>query len=203
MFLYLYNTVLSVAWGAILAYLVYLAATAGQPELFTSTSYPLTVIQLFAIIEVVNAAVGIVRSPLATTAMQVASRLLIVWGFFVPFAHSAFNTSTLAYLRLVVAWGVTEVVRYQFYAQNLRGKPGSALVWLRYNAFLVLYPLGVSSELLVIHGNIGDAVAKYGAWARPALYLIMATYAPGFYTLFGHMLRQRLKVMKAEKAKKQ
>lgn len=37
-------------------------------------------VQSFAILEVVHVIFGLVPSPLATTAMQVASRLWIVWG---------------------------------------------------------------------------------------------------------------------------
>lgn len=39
-----------------------------------------TLVQSFAILEVVHAALGWVRSPVQTTAMQVASRLFLVWG---------------------------------------------------------------------------------------------------------------------------
>jgi very-long-chain (3R)-3-hydroxyacyl-CoA dehydratase len=37
-------------------------------------------VQTFALLEVVHAALGWVRSPVVTTAMQVSSRLFLVWG---------------------------------------------------------------------------------------------------------------------------
>lgn len=40
----------------------------------------LQVVQSLAVLEVVHAGMGIVRSPVFTTAQQVASRLFIVWG---------------------------------------------------------------------------------------------------------------------------
>ena len=39
-----------------------------------------TVVQSFALLEVIHAALGWVRSPVATTAAQVSSRLFLVWG---------------------------------------------------------------------------------------------------------------------------
>jgi very-long-chain (3R)-3-hydroxyacyl-CoA dehydratase len=71
----------------------------------------------------------------------------------------------------------------------------------RYNTFFVLYPLGVASECWLIYRAIPPAskmneLYGYGLWA------VLATYLPGFYTLFTHMLRQRSKVMKAERADK-
>lgn len=42
-------------------------------------------VQSFALLEVVHVLLGWVRSPLQTTAMQVASRLFLVWGIVEPF----------------------------------------------------------------------------------------------------------------------
>ena len=37
-------------------------------------------VQSFAILEIIHSLLGWVRSPVPTTAMQVASRLILVWG---------------------------------------------------------------------------------------------------------------------------
>jgi hypothetical protein len=47
---------------------------------------------------------------------------------------------------MLLAWSVTEVIRYPFYVVSLLGKDIYALNWLRYTLFLVLYPLGAGSE---------------------------------------------------------
>lgn len=54
-------------------------------------------------------------------------------------AHPLFAT-------MLLAWSVTESIRYPFYALALFDIEVYALNWLRYNTFLVLYPLGASSE---------------------------------------------------------
>jgi very-long-chain (3R)-3-hydroxyacyl-CoA dehydratase len=51
---------------------------------------------------------------------------------------------------LLLAWSLTEVVRYAFYACKEVGTPPYILSWLRYTTFIVLYPLGVSSELAMV-----------------------------------------------------
>lgn len=51
----------------------------------------------------------------------------------------------------VAAWGITEVIRYSYYALNtLNGKAPYVLLWLRYTLFYILYPLGVGSEIGLI-----------------------------------------------------
>lgn len=47
---------------------------------------------------------------------------------------------------MLLAWSLTEVVRYPFYFLALLGIDLYAINWLRYTLFLVLYPLGAGSE---------------------------------------------------------
>jgi len=52
---------------------------------------------------------------------------------------------------LMLAWATTEVIRYAYYGFKLSSRPCPyALEWLRYTTFLVLYPLGVASELAML-----------------------------------------------------
>lgn len=118
---------------------------------------------------------GLVRAPISTTGMQVASRLLLVWGVVdrFPFlAHSA------AYSSMLVAWSVTEVIRYSYFVLNLSGYQPALVTWFRYNTFYVLYPLGISSECWLIYKAVEPAreVRREYAWA---LQLILLIYIPG------------------------
>ena len=65
----------------------------------------------------------------------------------------------------------------------------------RYNLFLILYPLGVASETWLIYKAIGPA-SKINENHAYGLYAILATYVPGFYMLFTHMLAQRRRIMR-------
>ncbi|KAK2740661.1 hypothetical protein FQN57_006031 [Myotisia sp. PD_48] len=122
-----------------------------------STSlYPLLqTTQSLAVLEVFHSLLGLVRAGIMTTAMQVSSRLLLVWGVmfvFSPFSRSEdfpiwtvpggkFNllgahgkevrASDWAFAGCVLAWGVTECIRYSFFVLQLSGKGvPKFLLWL-------------------------------------------------------------------------
>jgi very-long-chain (3R)-3-hydroxyacyl-CoA dehydratase len=114
----------------------------------------------------------VVRAPVATTALQVASRLLLVWG--VVEAVPAVGRSPF-YSSMLVAWAVTEVVRYSFFVMNLQGDVPAPLAWLRYNTFFVLYPVGIASELALV-AQAGLALGRWWLWAA---VVIAAIYVPG------------------------
>ncbi|TVY85806.1 putative very-long-chain (3R)-3-hydroxyacyl-CoA dehydratase [Lachnellula willkommii] len=130
--------------------------------------------------------------------MQVASRILLVWGIVDPFPLLA---KSAAYSSMLLAWSVTEVIRYSFFTFSLSGYSPALVSWLRYNMFFVLYPLGISSECWLIYSAIGPAreVRVEYAWV---LQLILLVYVPGSYILFTHMMAQRRKVMRGKQAQK-
>jgi hypothetical protein len=86
-YLLAYNLASAVGW----AYILFIVATALQAgddaaTLYDKVELALKVVQSAAALEVLHAVVGLVRSPVATTALQVASRLTLVWVFTVPYA---------------------------------------------------------------------------------------------------------------------
>jgi very-long-chain (3R)-3-hydroxyacyl-CoA dehydratase len=118
---------------------------------------------------------GIVRAPIGTTLMQVSSRLLLVWGIVNNFP---FVAQSAGYSSMLFAWSVTEVIRYGFFVFTLSGYSPSIISWLRYNTFLVLYPLGASSEAWLVYKTIPAAkrIRQEFAWV---LQLILFIYIPG------------------------
>jgi very-long-chain (3R)-3-hydroxyacyl-CoA dehydratase len=209
------------------AYVLHLAYTApgkgdaALPTVWQRVEIPLKIAQTAALMEVLHAAFGIVRSPVMITATQVASRLWIVWGI-INLAQEGTTTRALILLELpsplprialslktlLFAWCVTEVIRYSFLAFKVAGLQPYFLLWLRYSAFIVLYPLGVSSELSMVAlampqlrasktwclemPNLWNVGFQY--WL--ACWLIVAAYLPGFPQLYGYMLAQRRKVLR-------
>lgn len=124
--------------------------------------------------------------------MQVSSRFALVWGA-VHFYPSV--AASPAYTSMLLAWSITEVVRYAFFALSLSGAEPGFLRWIRYSGFYVLYPVGISSELweLFLAFRIARAEEDVPGWVVAAL--VMATYLPGAPKLYGHMMRQRRKVL--------
>ena len=117
--------------------------------------------------------IGLVRSPISTTVIQVASRLLLVHLIVAPFPEA--TTSSPFYASMLVAWSVTEVIRYAYFFQSLRGVDPGFLTWLRYNTFFVLYPMGISSEVVMIW----KAKAEMGDLESAAVWAVLAIYVPG------------------------
>lgn len=132
--------------------------------------------------------------------MQIASRLVLVWGITYNFPQT--TKGNLAFTTMLTAWSVTELIRYSYFV-FLLGTSGVPRLWtwLRYNTFFVLYPLGVASECWLLYSAIPPA-SKLDERYGYAIWAILATYIPGFYMLFTHMLKQRSKVMRSVKAKK-
>ncbi|KAJ6586858.1 PTPLA-domain-containing protein [Mycena vulgaris] len=157
------------------------------------------IVQTCAILEVVHVLLGWVRSPLQTTAMQVASRLWIVWGIVQQFDVARTNP---LYTSAVLAWSLTEVVRYSFYASSLLGYEPPILLYLRYTMFYVLYPVGAGSEAFLSYATLPfpsgiPSLKSFLGWsapeyARAGLFLV---WWPSLYQLYTHMIVQRRKII--------
>jgi very-long-chain (3R)-3-hydroxyacyl-CoA dehydratase len=202
-----YNVAQVLGWAFILFKLLQFYLDGNSHEkIVTKSLYeylrgPLIIFQTAAILEVVHALTGLVRSPLMTTIMQVASRLVLVWGI-VNVVPTAQNHPLLA--SMVGAWGVTEVIRYSYYALNIAlGEAPYIVLWLRYTLFFVLYPLGVGSEIGLIYISLPwiretglFSLQMPNAWNFAFnyyyfLWLVILNYFPGFPTLYMHMIKQR------------
>lgn len=200
-----YNLLSGCLWSFALLNVVatYFAFGMDIHKTFQLTHWWTTAIQCLALVEIYNAATGVVRSPLLTTTMQVLSRLLVVIGVWTIVPESPANWS-FAYLGVHFAWGITEVIRYYFYASNLMTQqtpaPGqerhvvpAPLSWARYNGFVVLYPVGIFCECVMIVGAARWSLAHDGMVYCVFLSVALLAYVPGAPVLFSHMLKQRAK----------
>lgn len=117
----------------------------------------------------------------------------------------------------IFAWSIAELPRYSFYVFEILGiSPPSLLVWIRYSAFLILYPAGISGEIGSLISSLSQIKAndslgihlpnKYN-FAYNHFYALLFTlllYIPGSPTMIGHMWKQRvskLGITKVPKAK--
>ncbi|KAK2871933.1 hypothetical protein FQN49_002692 [Arthroderma sp. PD_2] len=236
-YLFLYNLVSLGLWGTLTFRLfsslfqIYNGSPGSRSEavagIFTYLFPLLQTTQSLAILEIFHSLFGLVRASVVTTAMQVASRLLLVWG--VMYAFSPFSPvlpifesqgtavnkyfllghgmrsaqlSDWGFIGCLVAWGVTECIRYGFFVFQISGQGiPKFMLWLRYNTFFVLYPVGISSECFLIYLTVTNATSLLSV-LRLAFVVILLVYIPGSYVLFTHMMAQRRKVMKAEGKKK-
>lgn len=82
-YLLAYNVLAAASWSYVLFLIVRHLADGGSADtLYAPIHQALYFAQSLAILEVLHAMVGFVPSPVATTALQVASRLMLVWGIY-------------------------------------------------------------------------------------------------------------------------
>ncbi|KAJ8277627.1 hypothetical protein GJAV_G00077750 [Gymnothorax javanicus] len=203
-----YNIAMTAGWLVLaIAMLRFYLERRTHIGLYRSISRTLKFFQTVALVEVIHCAVGMVRTSVIVTGVQVCSRIFMVW--FVTNSIKQIQNEESVLLFLVV-WTVTEITRYSFYTFNLLNHLPYFIKWARYNLFIVLYPLGVAGELLTIYTAL-PFVRKSGMFSMRLpnkynvsfdyyifLIIIMLSYIPLFPQLYFHMLRQRRKVLHGE-----
>jgi very-long-chain (3R)-3-hydroxyacyl-CoA dehydratase len=212
-YLVLYNAACIAGWSYVLYEMAqhFLAASAAGPKadywhaastLYPRVEKPLKIVQTAAILEIVHAMVGLVRSPVVTTFMQVFSRLFILWGI----THvSPASQNHWCFALMCASWASVEPPRYLYYLIKLIGNPPGFLTWIRYSLFIVLYPTGITGEVLSLWRSMPMVEkTKLFSYSLPNTWnfafsyyyfqwFLLAFYVPGSYIMYSHMLRQRRK----------
>ncbi|MCJ1230108.1 hypothetical protein MMC12_006779 [Toensbergia leucococca] len=191
-YLILYNLISAILWLAILGRVILLVPLVGFSNVYGGVGGFAKWTQTLAVLEVVHSALGLVRSPILTTLMQVASRFWLIWGIVNTYPQA--TASSPFYSSMLVAWSFTEVVRYSYFVLNLRGAVPGFVTWLRYNTFFVLYPTGIASEMWLQWkaSQVADKNIQLAIWA------MLLIYVPGSYILYSHMITQRRKVIRGK-----
>jgi len=209
-YLVLYNFAQTIGWSFILYKLVHHYLT-NQPQdkLWQEVGPAVTLFQSAAILEIIHSITGLVRTPAATTFIQVFSRVaLVVICAFVPDAQRHWIVSLMLF-----SWSITEVIRYSFYALSQLDSVPYPLGWLRYTLFIILYPSGVAGEIGTILASL-DHVKKTDLFSilMPnahnfafsfyyALLAALPVYAVGLPYLYSYMLGQRKRFIYGDKKK--
>ncbi|EHA52664.1 hypothetical protein MCOR27_007383 [Pyricularia oryzae] len=196
-YLFFYNAASAILWAAVLGRVLLTNYLQG-PEFV-----PLVVMdfarwtQTLAGLEILHVAIGLVRTSLITTAMQVGSRYLLVWGVVWLFPSVA---TSPGYSSMLSAWATTEVIRYTYFALLLAGVDAPGLAWLRYSTFIVLYPVGILSECWMMW-LAATSRAEVTHPLLPTVYYIIlfVVYPPGSVHMYSHMWKQRSKVLSKAK----
>eukprot|EP00051_Salpingoeca_urceolata_P027182 m.480339 g.480339 ORF g.480339 m.480339 type:complete len:781 (+) comp21794_c0_seq1:714-3056(+) len=232
-YLILYNFVMVAGWAAILVGLVSRIHTSksstdlvpswvpfGHGILYVHGSaddiyWLLQVFQTGAVLEIVHAVVGFVKSKPATVFKQVFSRVALVWAI-IYMCPETLNLPEFTWMGL--AWAITEVIRYSWYGlKDLLGAAPYPLTWCRYSFFIILYPVGVTGELclnwaatkhlpfLLDNTSLKETddgfsfLSKLNTAYQTFVILFMLAYIPVFPGLYLYMFGQRKKQLGAKK----
>ena len=203
-YLFLYNAGQVAGWSLLLAQGCSHLLNHGLAGLYAQTSLTLQVFQTAAVLEILHAALGLVRSPVMVTFQQVFSRVYVTWAILHICPPSQ---DSIGFPLLLFAWTITEIIRYSMYAINLFSSPPFPLTWLRYTFFIIAYPAGVTGELLcsfsaMIFSFEKDLLSIHlpnalnVTFSFPLVILgIMLLYIPLFPPMYLHMFAQRKKVL--------
>lgn len=153
------------SWGYGLVLAVQFLTTSGKGSnfrlLWEHCSTVIVAFQTIQLIEVGHAIVRFVPSSPVTTFIQIFSRLMLVWGILVPIPEAR---SSLGVPLLLVAWSIAECTRYFYYGFHLYDVVPYFSTWLRYTLFIVLYPMGVTGELLTTYASL-STISKKKLWS--------------------------------------
>lgn len=188
-YLKFYNTFLSLLWAIVLFYFVWNKGQLNYVNLIL-----LNIAQGAALLEIAHAALGWVRSPVFTTAIQVSSRIFILILINLLFGKEIPHYFGINGLHLAIgAWSVTEIIRYAYYLMLLLKKELKWLTFCRYTFFIVLYPIGVTGELLILWSWATQGGFGFYQWEIWFMGVVAVLYILFFPQMYRHMWKQRAK----------
>lgn len=212
-YLFMYNLVQFLGFSWMFVNMTVRLFIFGQDSLydtFHTMSDVMFFCQILAVVEVLNAAFGAVRTGVVPTVMQVVGRnfiLFIILGSLEEM-HSRPVVFFVFYL-----WSTIEIFRYPFYMLGCLNTEWKTLTWLRYTIWMPLYPLGVLAEAVAVIQSI-PIFDKTKLLSIPLpkaigtsvsfsyfLYVYLALMPLGLVLNFRHLYKQRTRRFRTKKRK--
>jgi len=148
-------------------------------------------IQLFQVVEIVLILLGVSKGSIVGAFFQILGRNIVSLIFMTS------ESDRLRFATVVIIWGMADINRYLYYLFKTNPLAG----FLRYNSFLVLYPIGVYGEMLVINDYIKINSETLTDEYVYAIRGIQASIIIGLLFLYNYMLASRKKYMKGLESK--
>ena len=203
-YLILYNFLQLCGWSCFFFRVTnYLINSKSLQEIYSNSHLILECCQYGAFLEIIHSIIGIVKSSIFATSIQIIGRIIIV--LILQFFESAVSKGNFL---IYFAWSIVEIVRYTYYIMNLLQKDffkfniPYILIWCRYSFFVVLYPIGVSGEMITVWNAKKDfnkyilyQTDKYTFTVADLIYPIWIFYIPALIYLYGYLFKQRKKVL--------
>ena len=168
-------------------------------EIYEETLLILEYCQYGASLEILHSLLRLVKSSFFATAIQILGRIAIV-----AILQYYKSSVSIGYLLLSFAWSLIEIIRYPYYILSLvKGENKSfdipyILIWCRYSFFILLYPIGVSGEMITIWNSRKD-FEKYKLGSKYSVsdlvYPVYILYVPCLIYLYSYLFKQRSKVL--------
>ncbi|KAI2574716.1 HACD3 isoform 6 [Pan troglodytes] len=156
--------------------------------------------QMLAVVETINAAIGVTTSPVLPSLIQLLGRNFIL---FIIFGTMEEMQNKAVVFFVFYLWSAIEIFRYSFYMLTCIDMDWKVLTWLRYTLWIPLYPLGCLAEAVSVIQSIPifNETGRF-SFTLPypvkikvrfsfflQIYLIMIFL--GLYINFRHLYKQR------------
>ncbi|KAG7473370.1 hypothetical protein MATL_G00095050 [Megalops atlanticus] len=166
--------------------------------------------QMLAVAEVINPALGLVKTGVMPALIQVVGRNVIL---FVIFGSLEEMQNKAVVFFVFYLWSIIEIFRYPFYMLACIDTEWKMLTWLRYTIWMPLYPLGVLAEAVAVIQSlpIFDETRLYSIPLPKAMghslsfsyvlqiYLVLMFL--GLFVNFRHLFKQRRRRFRTKKRK--
>ncbi|KAF0886013.1 HACD3 dehydratase, partial [Crocuta crocuta] len=107
--------------------------------------------QMLSVVETINAAIGVIRSPVIPCLIQLFGRNFIL---FIIFGTMEEMQNKAVVFFVFYTWSAVEIFRYPFYMLSCIDMDWKVLTWLRYTVWIPLYPLGCLAEAVSVIQSI-------------------------------------------------
>lgn len=157
--------------------------------------YALLAVQGLAFADIIHSATGATKAPLSPAISQYISRMLVsalIWWMFSGWKIGDESAVAFATMGIFTLWPAAEIIRFSLYASE--GKI-QQVVWLRYSAFIVLYPAGVFCESILMVRSAWEAFVQGDYLILGGLLILALAYVIYFPRLYRYMWQQRRKVL--------
>uniref|UniRef100_A0A3Q3DGA3 Very-long-chain (3R)-3-hydroxyacyl-CoA dehydratase n=1 Tax=Hippocampus comes TaxID=109280 RepID=A0A3Q3DGA3_HIPCM len=141
--------------------------------------------QILAVVEVLNAAFGLVRTSVTPNLIQLFGRNFVL---FVIFGCLEEMQNKPVVFFVFYLWSAIEIFRYPFYMLGCFNTEWKILTWLRYSLWMPLYPLGALAEAVAVAQSIP-------IFDKTNLFSIPLPRALGTSLSFSNVLRVHLVLM--------
>ncbi|PKI61678.1 hypothetical protein CRG98_017902 [Punica granatum] len=148
LYLLAYNSLQTIGWAVSLCrILISLATTKSVAGSYAAAGDLICLLQTVAFMEVLHGALGIVPSGVLFPLMQWGGRM----HFLLAIVRRISEVQQLPSIFITfLAWSLSDIIRYLHYALNTLGSCPPWITYIRYTAFIVLYPLGMAPVLIMI-----------------------------------------------------
>ena len=156
-----------------------------QDFLLQELSFPLLIlriVQLFQIFDILLVLLGKSKGSIVASFFQILGRGFVCFVFMEP------DSDRLKFAAVAILWSIADVNRYLYYLF----KDNAITSFLRYNSFIVLYPVGVFCEMLVINDYV-DRNSWLTDTHLAIIRSIQVVIVVGLLFLYNYMLNSRKK----------